>query len=504
MLLNLVNSIMSLFRFPEKIPIFIYLIFFFLLLVALAIILPLTSAQDINFIISLDEKVNWGFSQITDVHFLILKSFYLISKETILNQFQLLRLINFFYLSLIIFVSYKILKLKFYDLDVWNSIGAFLISGGIIFSVLTIQDYLLSGLLNLLILYFLLKSFEENKITNIILTNIFTIVALLMNNFYSLLIITILSFILLINFKLEKERRLAIVSNISFLYITAITIIIINQLSQSQNIFNILYSPKLILERILYLIITLLPLAAVLFISLFFNLFKKLNWNKDLLFFLFMIIVSMIIFIFSPTINFSIIVFVLPLMSIYIFRTLEFVQMKWTKIIYLSLFFIPFLIIYADTSIYESIDNIPFTNYLFYVAIVLLSLFNPIFSIQAQSILNVHKMALFSFTMMICTTLVLFYSQYNNKLLQNVLTQTVNEDFNCSLEQSHFKMIENSSPIMRLYFHNNIKTNNENICYFQLTFNPLTELPINDINSVNKTILDLSEKKFININFKKL
>ena len=41
-------------------------------------------------------------------------------------------------------------------------------------------------------------------------------------------------------------------------------------------------------------------------------------------------------------------------------------------------------------------------------------------------------------------------------------------------------------------------------CNIQLTFTSLTDLPIDDINSVNKTILDLNKKSFININFKKL
>ena len=41
-------------------------------------------------------------------------------------------------------------------------------------------------------------------------------------------------------------------------------------------------------------------------------------------------------------------------------------------------------------------------------------------------------------------------------------------------------------------------------CNIQLTITSLTDLPINDINSVNKTILDLNQKSFININFKKL
>ena len=79
----------------------------------------------------------------------------------------------------------------------------------------------------------------------------------------------------------------------------------------------------------------------------------------------------MIVFIFSEEMNLGLLVFILPLISIYIFRTLEFVQMKWTKLIYLSLFIIPILIIYTDTSFYLSIENVPFENYLFYGIVIL-------------------------------------------------------------------------------------------------------------------------------------
>jgi hypothetical protein len=113
-------------------------------------------------------------------------------------------------------------------------------------------------------------------------------------------------------------------------------------------------------------------------------------------------------------------------------------------------------------------------------------------------------MALFSFTMILSLTLGFFYTQYNNKLLQKVVTKTINEDFQCSIDRSKFKFMKNSSPILKLYFHDNVNLNEENMCYIQLTFTSLTDLPINDINSVNKTILDLNEKTFLNINFKKL
>ena len=495
---------MSIFRFPEKIPTFFYLIFFFLLLGILSVVTPLISNQDIGFIISIKDETNLSFSKIIDLHFLIYKAFYSIIGSLMSGQYQILRVINFSYLLLIVFITYKIIKLKFYDLDLWNPIVAFLISGGILFSFLTIQGFLLSGLLNLFILYFLFKTLEENKITNIISLNIFSLIALLMGNLYCLVIITVLSIIKLINFNLEKEKRLSIISNISFLYIVAIALLIINQLDQEKSLLNIHYSLKLILERLTYIIPILLPLTGTLLIAFCFNIFKKINWNRDLLFFLLIIIISITVFTFSEKMNLGLLVFTLPLISIYIFRTLEFVQMKWTKLIYLSLFIIPILIIYTDTSFYLSIEDISFENYFFYAGIILFSLFNPIFFIQAQSIIEIHKTALFSFIMMLSMTASFFYYKYNDQLMPNVIAQTLENELKCSMEKSKLKINDNKSPLLSLYFEDNMYLNFEPECNIQLTFTSLTDLPIDDINSVNKTTLDLNQKSFININFKKL
>ncbi len=495
---------MSIFRFPEKIPTFFYLIFFFILLLVLTLVTPLISNQDIDFIISIKNETKWSFSKITDFHFFISKSFYSIVVSLISDQYQILRLINFLYLFLIIFITYKIIKLKFYDLELWSPIVAFLASGGILFSFLTIQGFFLSGLLNLFILYFLLKTFEENKINNLIYFNIFSLVALLMSNFYCLIIITVLSFIKLINFNLEKEKRLSIISNISFLYIIAIVLLTINQLDQEESLLNIRYSPELLFERLTYIIPILMPLTGILFIALVFNIFKKLNWNKDLLFFLLIIVISMIVFIFSEEMKFGLLIFILPLISIYIFRTLEFVQMKWTKLIYLSLFISPILVIYTDTSFYLSIEDVPFENYLFYGVIILFSLFNPVFFLQSQSIIEIHKTALFSFITIVSLSGGFFYYQYNDQLLSNVITKTLESDLNCSTEETKLEINDKSPSLISLYFEENIYPDFKPKCTIQLTFTPLNDLPIDDIKSINKTILDLNQKSFININFKKL
>ena len=91
------------------------------------------------------------------------------------------------------------------------------------------------------------------------------------------MIITVLSVIKLINFKLEKEKRLSIISNISFLYIVAIVLLIISRLDQETSLLNIHYSLKHILDRLTYIIPILLPLTGTLFIAFFFNILKKLS-----------------------------------------------------------------------------------------------------------------------------------------------------------------------------------------------------------------------------------
>ena len=495
---------MNIFRFPEKIPIFFYLIFFFFLLGILSAVSPFLSNQDIDTIISLKNKTSWNFIQITDVHFLILKGFYYLTLPLISDNYQLLRSLNFIYLLIIILVSYKIIKLKFYDLNIWNPIAAFVISGGIIFSVITIQDYLLVGLINLLIFYFFLKTFEDSETNNIIFFNIFSLIALLMGNYYCLVIITILSLIKITNLKLEKEKRLGIISNISFLYIVAIILLIINQLIQEQFILNTIFLPSHVVERLIFIILTLLPLTGILSISLFFNLFKKLNWNKELILFLSIIVISIVVSIFSYQLNLALIAFILPLISIYIFRTLEFVQMKWAKIIYISLFIIPFLIIYSDTYIYQSIEDIPLINYFFYGLIILLSFINPVLSFRPQSIVEAHKIALFSFIFIFSVTVCFFYYQYNDQLTHNVIAKTLEKDLQCKLVESKLKIDENNTALLRLYFNDNINPNFEPSCNIELTLTSLEDLPINDINSVNKTILDLNQKSFMNINFRKL
>ena len=169
----------------------------------------------------------------------------------------------------------------------------------------------------------------------------------------------------LINLNLQKEKRLSLISNLSFIFIFAVVLLVINQINQQDINFQLNISIEGVLSRLLESTILLLPLIGIFIISIIFNITKRINWNTDLLSFLFIISGSLVFFIFYPNTNYAPLVFLLPFLSIYIYRTLEFVEIKYLKIIYLSLFLIPFFIIYLDTTLYSEISDIPIINFIF-------------------------------------------------------------------------------------------------------------------------------------------
>ena len=187
------------------------------------------------------------------------------------------------------------------------------------------------------------------------------------------------------------------------------------------------------MQRIIESIIFLLPLISLLIISIFYNVFKRVNWNKDLITFFSLIIISWFLFIFSKKFNLSILVFMLPIMSIYIFRTLEFVELKWSKFFLISLILIPAIIIYFDTSLYQNMSDIPHINYLFYSSIILASFINPIFSLQKKSITALYKTISFSLILSLFFSMIFFYSQYMSKTLSFVISDTLVNELNLSL-----------------------------------------------------------------------
>ena len=198
-------------------------------------------------------------------------------------------------------------------------------------------------------------------------------------------------------------------------------------------------------------------MIGILIISFYYNLVKKINWNKELFLYLLLIAISFLAFIFLNNQIFSIIIFTLPILTIYIFRTLEFAEIKWLRLFYLSFLLLPTFAIYVDTSLYPNIEDIPKFNYLFYALIVIISLVNPAFSMQSQLFVESYKIIAFSFLLLLSISLSFFAINYQNKFLHKGIAQTITDDLSCDLDKT--EIVSNlEHPTISLYFAKNLKT----------------------------------------------
>ncbi len=496
---------MNFFRFPESIPTIFYTIIWICFLIVVSLGTPYYFIDDLNLLIATkDNDLFSNFSEFINPHLILLNIVIKISNELALENYLLLRFLNFIYLGLVILVTYKIIKLKFYDLHYLMPLTAVLFSGTILISITTINGSLLSGLIILLVIYYLMRIFDEEKILNVFFFILFSLIALFSNNFSFIILISFLTILKLFNLKLEKKKRLSLISYLCSIYIIALIFLIIQGINETDNLYTFNYDFTILIKRIIESVIFLLPLISLLIVAIFYNVFKRVNWNKDLITFLLLIIISWFLFIFSNKLNLSILIFLLPIMSIYIFRTLEFVELKWSKIVLISIILIPAIIIYFDTSLYQNTSDIPHVNYIFYSSIILASLINPIFFLQQKSITAVYKTISFSLILSLFFSMIFLYSQYRSKTLSFVIPDTLVNELNCDIQKTEF-ILEKDYPLdLMLFFSDKVDSDYLSDCQILLTFSSMDSTPINDIDAINKTILDLTSKSYINLNFKKL
>ena len=280
----------------------------------------------------------------------------------------------------------------------------------------------------------------------------------------------------------------------------AIIFVILDQIYGEQILFKINLSLSEILKRTYLVVGLLLPIIGISIISFYFNLLKKINWNKDLFLYLLLIVISIVAFIFFNNQIFSIIIFILSILTIYIFRTLEFVELKWLRLFYLSFLLLPAFVIYFDTSLYSNIEAVPKLNYIFYALIVIIGFINPAFSLQSQLFVESYKTIIFSFLLLVSISLSFFVINYQNQFLHIGISETITNDLSCDLEKTQITS-NHENPAISLYFSKNLNPTYFPDCEIELSFTSLNEAPIDNPSSINKTLLDLNQKSFINVNF---
>ena len=85
-----------------------------------------------------------------------------------------------------------------------------------------------------------------------------------------------------------------------------------------------------------------------------------------------------------------------------------------------------------------------------------------------------------------------------------VIYDTLKNDLNCDIKKSEFILEENYPLDLMLFFSDKVKPDYFSDCQIELKFSSLDTMQIEDSDSINKTILDMTTKSFININFNKL
>ena len=490
------------FRILTKIPYLFLLAWGVILLFFTAFFFPFGTESDVQFFNLIANQGLWSFRESINIHNIFSSFFHLILDSYEIRSFYGYRFLNLIYFSLLIFTLYKIIKLQFYDLKIFPVLTAITCTGIIFISFLSLHGILFIGLISLVIFNFQIKFFIEDKIINSFLLGLFCIIALSLDNYFFLLIVTTLSILKLLDWKIEKNKKFAILSNLSFIYILAIIFVILDQIYGEQILFKINLSLSEILKRIYLVVGLLLPIVGILIISFYFNLLKKINWNKDLFLYLLLIAISIVAFIFLNIQIFSIIIFTLSILTIYIFRTLEFVELKWLRLFYLSFLSLPAFVIYFDTSLYQNIDAVPKLNYIFYALILIIGFINPAFSLQSQLFVESYKTIIFSFLLLLSISLSFFTIYYQNHFLHIGISQTITNDLSCDLEKTQITL-NHEIPAISLYFSKNLNPAYFPDCEIELSFTNLNEVPIDNPSSINKTLLDLNQKSFINVNFKK-
>ena len=96
--------------------------------------------------------------------------------------------------------------------------------------------------------------------------------------------------------------------------------------------------------------------------------------------------------------------------------------------------------------------------------------------------------------------LFLFFINYQNQFLHIGISETITNDLSCDLEKTQISS-NHESPAISLYFSKNLIPTYFPDCEIELSFTSLKEAPIDNPSSINKTLLDLNQKSFINVNF---
>jgi hypothetical protein len=192
---------------------------------------------------------------------------------------------------------------------------------------------------------------------------------------------------------------------------------------------------------------------------------------------------------------------VVPLMAIYMSRTLEFIEFKWSKILLGLNAGLVIALIFLDIKAYEITgENRNNFSYIFYGLMVIPLVLNPIFFKNNQSLLNIVKLSSLSSSFLVLITVLNLVFIHKNLWIADGIKDFVNSHYGCS-DDYNINIDGINEPSLMFTFYQNFKL--ESNCNIYIKASELNDIPIDNTNSTNKTFFNYSNGKKINLNFSK-
>lgn len=424
---------------------------------------------------------------------------------------------------LLLFYSHKLGRLLFYDLNTTIPLAA--ISGTLIvvyeaFQATTDMSYAAFALISY---YYFIKIFNEDKFFLSIFFILSSLVAMIIKGPIFLIITLIIFINNLVDFNISIKKKILQISNISAVILISIILAIIYNVITNGQFFqeSIVkdFGNKLISAQeshggffgyyLIGSVFIMYPIYPLFIIGVFFNVFKKMNWNKNLI----LLLSSSLSFLFLleliPTKLPHYVLPIVPLICIYLSRTLEFVEFKWSKALLVLNVLVPIGIIFADFMSYQGLPFSEFQgtgevrtvgSYIYYLLILLIIIINPLFYRNNHSLLSIIKVSTISSLFIIFFTLINLVILHEKIWISKGIKESIEQNYECKNDYNlNIEGID--EPSLYFEFYENFKSYSE--CSIKVTATNIDDVPINNISSFNKSFFNYSNGKKINLNFSK-
>ena len=431
------------------------------------------------------------------------------------KEIWMFRIPSFLSLILMLLFTHKLARLLFYDLNTMIPLAALAGTVIVMFESLQATTDMAYTAFSLMSYYYFIKCFQEEKNYSHIFFIITSLIAMLIKGPIFLIIVGTALIFKLVDLNISMKKKIIQLSNLSIvIFISIFLALFYNILTEGQFFQQSLikdFGGKLIETQeshggifgyyLLGSFLIVFPIYPLLIIGIFYNFFKKINWDKNLLMILSSIFVFLLLLEIIPTKLPHYILPVVPLMAIYLSRTLEFIEFKWSKIFLGLNIALIIILILIDLKAYEITGQERNNLSLFYYGFMIIPLIlNPIFFKNNQSLLNVVKLSSLSSSFLVLITVANLVFLHKNIWIADGIEDFINMHYECG-QDYNINISGINEPSLLFKFYENYKLTSD--CNIQIHVSDLDNMPIDNTSSTNQTFFNYSNGKKINLNFSK-